>query len=228
MPQIGYIGEAARMRSCGSFEPMKMNISQFQKTYENFSEKELTEIVRSEAYTINARMAAILILRERGILLPEEKFIQEEYNRSLMNEEKTLRKERSHDTKLVRRLLKIPKGQIATFPSNKWVWVEVKRLNHNRFRIRQADYWQGWMAPILILIVQSESTYIAFPFFNFRSLLLSVAISILFLFIATDNPSMPWYSPMLFPIGFMLIIQIVLLPFMYFKLLDRVKKEFGK
>lgn len=210
---------------------MTMDISHFQKTYQNLSDNELIEIVSSKArYVIDARMAAIHVLKERNIQLPEENSIEKEYNHALENEKKELLNEKLVHTNLINRLSNIPPGQKAAIAQSRWGWVEVKRLTNTKFKIRQADYWQGWMAPVLILIVKPKSKLITYPLFNFRSLLLSVIISILFLLIPlvdTDNNT-PWYLPMLFPIGLMLIVQIILLPLMYYKLLDLVKNKFGK
>ena len=86
------------------------------------------------------------------------------------------------------------------------------------------------MAPVLVLKIKSESKLLAYPFINFSSLMQSVVISILFLFIPLLNPTntTPWFVLMIIPIGFMLITQTILFPIMYNKYMNLLNDEYGK
>lgn len=104
--------------------------------------------------------------------------------------------------------------------------LQVKRINEDTFQVRIEDNYRSSLAPVIICKIKDASTYFCYPFFYLKSILIygvgiTVFTVILFSLGYIGNDKFVLLIPLITSIG----LQIILMPFLYFIILNFFKQR---
>jgi hypothetical protein len=208
----------------------KMTENPFIEKFKSKSDKELERIaINSESFVFDARHAAITLLRDRNNDSHIIDQVEKEYGNRKKAERKKTENLKEQDQQLISRIRKIPIKATGKYGLKNGNQLQVKRLNEYYFQVRIEDNYRSELAPVMICKIKDDSTYFCFPFLNLKSILIfgfggTVLIVILSFFGYVESEAIIFSLPLIVTIG----LQVLLLPIIYFIILNFFRKQLGK
>ena len=201
------------------------------KKYTTRSNSELQKIVDSTSgYVIEAKFAAVQVLKTRGINLEIEKAIQIEFER-LNNKKQTIEADKQIVVaKIIKNLELIPIGKKKKWLLENGNELRIKRLNEYRFHIRIEGYFRSSMAPVIMCEYKNNSTLKTYPFFYLEPILIALLIAALF--VAAHLLGIFIFNQLLLVVSIIvaapIVTQLLTAPVLYYIIKDNFESRLGK
>ena len=181
-----------------------------------------------ESFVFDARYAAITLLKARNYESPIIDQVDLEYKNLTKVKQKNKEDIKEQDKRLIRRIRQIGIKSVIKYRLKNGNELQVKRLTEDYFQVRIEAY-RSEMAPVIICKVKDASTYFCYPFLYLKSILIfgiggTMLMTILAVLGYIQNDIFVFLLPLLVTVGF----QLVMMPFMYFVILNFFKKRLRK
>lgn len=200
----------------------------FYHKFKSLNDDELIIVAKSNIkYTLDARNAAITILKERNVKSQHIQDVENElsnfrdYQLNLINSKKI------EDKKIVQFLVtNLPKGTIE-MPLNNENGLQVKKISDRYYQIR-IEHYGSVNTPVVILKVDDHKNITYFPFFYsfpFHLFLILSIISIGYFYYVDNKIPVYWLKCLGFLLLFTIAIQLLLMPFKYKSIVKKFKNK---
>lgn len=210
-----------------------MTENTFIEKFRSKSDSELEQIaMNSTSFVLEARLAAVTILKDRGYDSPLIKKAEREVEReveSLENEELQKTKEaEAQEERFIRRILQVPIKEAKKYRLKNGNVLLVKRINQNTFQVRIQNNYRADLMPVLICKLRDDKTFFRFPFLYLKPILFygMGGSATLGLLAVLKNAKIDM-DTFLFPIIITVGIQLMMMPFAYFFVFNTLKKRLG-
>lgn len=207
-----------------------MTKNPFIEKFKSKSDKELERIaMNSESFVFDARYASITLLKDRNKDSHIIDQVEKEYENRKKVERKKTENMKEQDQQLIRRIRKIPIKETGKYGLKNGNELQVKRLNEYYFQVRIEDNYRSELAPVMICKIKDDSTYFCYPFLYLKSIMIfgiggTVLIVILSFIGYVESEAFIFLLPLIVTIG----LQVLLMPFIYFIILNFFRKQLGK
>ena len=183
----------------------------------------------SKSFVFDARYAAITLLKEKEGDLTIISQVEKEYESLIKTERKKTEDIKVQEERLIKRLLQIPVKGMGKYGLKNGNELQVKRFNESTFQVRIEDNYRSGLAPVMICKIKDDSTYLTFPFLYLKAILIyGIGGTALTIILATlgyiENDKFIFSLPLIVIIG----IQIILMPLIYFVILNFFRKRLRK
>lgn len=207
-----------------------MTENPFIEKFKSNSDKELERIaMNSESFVFDARYTAITLLKDRKNDSQIIDQVEKEYENRVKAERKKTENLKEQDQRLIRRIRQISIKGTGKYGLKNGNELQVKRLNEDYFQVRIEDNFRSELAPVMICKIKDGSTYFCYPFLYLKSILIfgfgGTALTIILSFLGyVENEIFIFLLPLIVTIG----LQVLLMPFIYFVILNFFRKQLRK
>lgn len=207
-----------------------MTENPFIEKFKSKSDKELERIaMNSESFVFDARYTAITLLKDRKNDSQIIDQVEKEYENRVKAERKKTENLKEQDQRLIRRIRQISIKGTGKYGLKNGNELQVKRLNEDYFQVRIEDNFRSELAPVMICKIKDGSTYFCYPFLYLKSILIfgfgGTALTIILSFLGyVENEIFIFLLPLIVTIG----LQVLLMPFIYFVILNFFRKQLRK
>jgi hypothetical protein len=208
-----------------------MENNRFLVKFNTLSNSELDAIItNTKSFVFEARFAAAQILKNRNTIHPMLEELEQEDVRQQNEIQSIIENIKKQNLAIVKELQRIAISKKWFYNLSNGNVLQVKRINEKIFEIQIKSY-RSEIAPVMICLLKKDKTFITFPFFNIKSILIIGILGTLMIFallwydhskISFETDSIPLLLPILFAIG----IQILTLP-IYFLILSTFRETLG-
>ena len=208
----------------------KMTENPFIEKFKSKSDKELERIaMNSQSFVFDARYTAITLLKDRKNDSQIIDQVEKEYENRVKAERKKTENLKEQDQRLIRRIRQISIKGTGKYGLKKGNERQVTRLNEDYFQVRIEDNFRSELAPVMICKIKDGSTYFCYPFLYLKSILIfgfgGTALTIILSFLGyVENEIFIFLLPLIVTIG----LQVLLMPFIYFVILNFFRKQSRK
>lgn len=124
---------------------------------------------------------------------------------------------KKRETRIIRRLKKIPVHKTFKYQIKGGNSLTIKRLTKTRYQVDLTNPIQANIGPVLICKIKDESNYLTYPSLNFKRVLLfgGIGMIIMALLALFENAKLETLS-LLTPAIIIAGLQLLLMPFHYF------------
>lgn len=184
----------------------------------------------TSGYVIEAKFAAIQVLKTRGINLEIENEIQIEFAR-LNNQTRTIEAdEQILEAKIIKNLKLIPIGKKKRWLLQNGNELRIKRLNEYRYQIRIEGYFRSSMAPVIICEYKNNHILKTYPFFYFEPILIALLIATLL--VAVHLLGIFIFNQLLLVVSITvaapIVAQLLTAPVLYYIIKDNFESRLGR
>ncbi|GMQ26572.1 hypothetical protein Aoki45_32550 [Algoriphagus sp. oki45] len=206
-----------------------MTDNHFIEKFKSKSDRELERVAMdSKSFVFDARYAAITLLKDRNYDSDIINQVEKEYENLVKAQQKTTEDLKEQDQRLIRRIRQIPIKKTGKYGLKNGNELQVRRLNQDYFQIR-IEAFRSELAPVMICRVKDDSTYSCYPFLYLKSILIfgfgGTALTVILAYLGyVENEIFIFSLPLFVTIGF----QLLLMPFIYFIILNFFRKRLRK
>lgn len=207
-----------------------MTDNRFLEKFKSKSDTELEMIaMNSTLFVFDARYAAITLLKERKFDSTIINQVEKEYESLVKAERKNTEDLKIQDERLIRRIRQIPVKGTGKYGLKNGNELQVKRFKEDYYQVRIEDHFRSELAPVIICKIKDDSTYFCYPFLYLKSILIfgfggTALIAIMAFLGYVENDTFIFLIPLIVIIG----IQLILMPFFHFIILNFFRKRLGK
>lgn len=205
-----------------------INDNRFIKKFESRSDAELESIaLGSKTYTLEARIAAMELLKGRNVSSECIDILEEEVKKKALRNRKNATID-FNSRELIRKLRILPMRKTANYGLKNGNILKVKKLRDDLFQVRIEDHYRSFLGPVLICRILNDTEFRTYPFLYLKSLLVfGFGGSLVILFLSSPRLIELDLFLIFYPVVFALAMQLLVMPFAYFVTLKFFKETLG-